>query len=137
MRKYWMFLLFIAVSVAFPAFARPQAGTMLHKGKKGDIAVTTTLHMDGVKLEPGEYTVQHRTSGSDHFLRLQKWEEVSNTEAAGTQVPFTVGGVKCEVQPAKGTITETRVYTEKKGGETWITKIEVKGENVVHIIPTK
>lgn len=137
MRIKWLILPLAGVLLAGFVRAGGQTQTALKKGKKGDITVTSILRMDGVTLQPGEYTVQHRTSGSDHYIRLTKWETGRpHPKRAPDLIPTDAGVVRCEVQPVDGKIKKTRVYTETIGKDTWVTKIEVKGENVVHIIPT-
>jgi hypothetical protein len=56
-----------------------------------------------------------------------------------TELPYTyteqdkVGELKCRVEPAPGPIKHTTVYTINDGGTPRITKIAIKGEDVLHV----
>jgi hypothetical protein len=42
--------------------------------------------------------------------------------------------VKCRLEPAAGPIKETTVYTVTDGGVQRVTKIAIKGEDVLHVL---
>lgn len=135
MRRH-LFPLLLLVSASMVAFGQDKTSPGLKVGHRGTITIETTLKMDGVTLEPGEYMLQHRVIGSDHYVRFHKMEGSSNPSEAYPQlVPTDEGVVKCKVERAGTKFKETRVITEKKGTEIWVTRVEVEGEKVVHIIP--
>ncbi len=128
-------LMLLSALISSVAIAQTKPYQVLKAGKKGDIAITQTTQFGSVTLAPGSYQVQHRASGSEHYIRFMKWEEVPNASEAYPQiVPGETGVVKCKVEPAPSQFKETTVFTEKKDGQIRITKIQIKGESVVHVI---
>jgi len=87
-------------------------------------------------LRPDTYVVQHRVSRGDHFVRFIELKQV---EAQTNESNYTyteedkAGEVKCRLEPAGGSIQETTVYTVTDGSVLRITKVAIKGENVVHV----
>jgi hypothetical protein len=110
----------------------------LKVGKKGEITLTQQTKVGDTVLQPDTYVVQHRTSGGDHFVRFVELKQVESQPS--TELPYTyteqdkVGEIKCNPQPATGPINETTVYTVIENGMQRITKVEIKGEDVVHVL---
>ena len=107
-------------------------------GKKGEITLAEAMKVEDRVLEPGTYVVQHRESHGDHFVRFLKLTVLDYSMAdTGSSDTYTVednaGEIKCRVEPASGPIKQTTVYTVTENGTERITKVAIRGENVVHI----
>ena len=125
-------LLWAATAAAAPA----QKEHALKAGKKGEITLSQQTKVGNVVLPPDTYVVQHRVSHGDHFVRFLELKQVkySTTEINDTYTEQdNAGEIKCRVEPATGRIQQTTVYTVTDGGAVRITKVAIKGENVVHV----
>jgi hypothetical protein len=106
-------------------------------GKKGEITLTQPTEVGEVVLQPDTYVVQHRVAGRDHFVRFVELKPVDAHPT--TEIPYTyteqdkAGELKCRVEPATGTIKDTRVYTIDEGGTPRITMVAIRGEDVFHV----
>lgn len=125
-------LLWTVAAAAAPA----QKEHALQVGKKGEITLTKQTKVGNVVLRPDTYVVQHRVSGGDHFVRFVELKQVEYQTHEGNYT-YTeqdkAGEVKCRLVPAGGPIKETTVYTVTDGGMLRITKVAVKGEDVIHV----
>lgn len=125
-------LLWTLAAAAAPA----QKEHALKVGKKGEITLTQQTKVGNMVLQPDTYVIQHRVSGGNHFVRFVELKQV---EAQSTEGNYTyteqdkAGEIKCRLEPAAGPIKETSAYTVTDGGVVRITKVEIKGENVVHV----
>jgi hypothetical protein len=121
---------------ATAAVASGQKAHALKVGRKGEITLTQPTKVGGIVLQPDTYVVQHRVSGGDHFVRFVELKQVETQSIEGTYT-YTeqdkAGELKCRVEPAAGPIKETTVYTTKEGGTPRITKVAIKGEDVLHV----
>jgi hypothetical protein len=130
------FLLFSAAIAAVPM----QKQHAMKVGKRGEITLTQATKAGDKVLQPGTYVVQHRISGSDHFVRFVELKEVelANPSTDAGPVTYTeahkAGEIPCKVEPATAPIEETVVYTLKDNGVLRITKVAIKGESVWHIL---
>ncbi len=128
-----LFLLWTVTAAAAPN----QKAHALKVGKKGEITLTQPTKVGEIVLRPDTYVVQHRVSGSDHFVRFVELKQMESQPS--TELPFTyteqdkAGELKCRVEPATGPIKETTVYTINEGGTPRITKVAIKGEEVLHV----
>jgi hypothetical protein len=138
-RKTVMFALF-ALSLLWTiasAVASTQKEQVVKVGKRGEITLTKPTKVDGIVLQPDTYVIQHRTFGGNHFVRFVELKQMEAQPA--TELPYTyteadkAGEIPCRVEPATGTIKETRAYIVTESGEPRITKVEIKGEDVVHV----
>jgi hypothetical protein len=106
-------------------------------GKKGEITLAQPTTVGDKVLQPGTYVVQHRVSGGDHFVRFVELKTVERMDAE-TRFTYTeadkAGEIKCRVEPAPGPINETTVYTAPGSAGQRITKVAIKGEDVVHVL---
>lgn len=128
-----LLLLWTVAAMAAPG-PKEQA---LKVGKKGEITLSQPTKAGDTVLQPDTYVVQHRTSGSDHFVRFveMKQVEVQTTEGNYTYTEADKAGeFKCTTEAAKGPIKETTVYTVIENGVPRITKVVIKGEDVVHVL---
>ena len=139
MRTVLLAILGCVLLWAVTASADAQQTEHAHKvGKKGEITLAQQTKVGDKTLEPGTYLVQHRVSHGDHFVRLIELKQV---EAQSTDAGYythterdKAGEVKCRLEPAAGPIKETTVYTVTDGGVLRVTKIAIKGEDVLHVL---
>ena len=130
----------LGLSLLWTATAAAAPGQKVHTlkiGKKGEITLSRPTKVGDIVLQPDTYVVQHRVSGSDHFVRFVELKQVEAEPT--TELPYTyteqdkAGELKCRVEPAAGRIKETEVYTTNEGGVPRITKVAIKGEDVLHV----
>jgi hypothetical protein len=109
----------------------------LKVGKKGEITLTQPTKIGDTVLQPDTYVVQHRISGDDHFVRFLELKQVQTETGSGhggavVTYSYTVennaGEIKCRVEPLG---TKAKATTVSFSGDR-ITKITIKGEDVVH-----
>jgi hypothetical protein len=119
------------------AAAPPQKEHALKVGKKGEITLTQQTKVGNVVLQPDTYVVQHRVSGGNHFVRFVELKQVEAQQTTEGNYTYTeedkAGELKCRLEPAAGPIKETTAYTVTDGGVARITKVAIKGEDVVHV----
>ena len=105
-------------------------------GKKGEITLTEPTKVGDRVLQPDTYVVQHRLLGGEHFLRFVELKKAQHWSKEWNVIytePDPDAEVKCRVEPSASPITETKVYMVRQNGLDRITKITIKGEDVVHI----
>lgn len=111
----------------------------LKVGKKGEITLTRQTKVGNKVLQPDTYVIQHRVSGGNHFVRFVELKQVEAQPINAEQSPYTyteddkAGELKCRLEPAAGPIKETTAYTMSDGGVVRITKVAIKGEDVIHV----
>lgn len=105
-------------------------------GKKGEFTLTRPTEAGERVLQPGTYVVQHRISGDSHFVRFTELKKVENSKGEEGFTYSEPGNdeVRCNLEPAGATAKETTVTIRTEGGGDRITKVSIKGENVVHEI---
>jgi hypothetical protein len=108
----------------------------LKVGKQGEFTLTRPTEAGEKVLQPGTYVVQHRISGDSHFVRFTELKKVENSkgEEGFTYKEQSSDEVRCNLEPAGATAKETTVTIRTEGGGDRITKVSIKGENVVHEI---
>lgn len=125
-------LLWTATAVAAPK----QKEHTLKVGKRGEITLTKPTKVDGIVLQPDAYVIQHRVSGSEHFVRFVELKQVEAQPPADLPYTYTeadkAGEVNCRIEPVE-TVQETTAYVVTENGVPRITKVEIKGENVAHV----
>jgi hypothetical protein len=124
-------------AVAITAASNPKE-YRIKVGKRGEITLTQVTKVKDRVLEPGAYMVQHRESHGDHFVRFLELKVLDYSMAdTGSSDTYTAednaGEIKCRVEPASGPIKQTTVYTVTENGTERITKVAIRGENVVHV----
>jgi len=108
----------------------------LKVGKKGEITLTQQTKVGDRVLEPGTYVIQHRVSGNEHFVRFVELKQVEtwDPESRYTYTEHNnAGEIGCRVEPATGPIKDTTASIVTTGGVQRITKVAIKGEDVLHI----
>ncbi len=117
--------------------ATAQKEHALKVGKKGEITLTQQTKAADTVLQPDTYVVQHRVSGGDHFVRFIELKKVEDNNGIEGPITYTeqdkAGEIKCRVEPASASAKETTVYTVTENGTQRITRVVIKGENVVHV----
>ena len=106
----------------------------LRVGKKGEITLTHKAMVAGTELRPGKYVIQHRNAGDQHFVRFVELSKVSNAGRFTYTEEEKAGEIPCKVEPAGEAVKQTTAYyvTEHEGGIR-ITKVAIRGEDVVHV----
>lgn len=105
-------------------------------GKEGEITLSQPTKVGDRVLPPNTYVVQHRTSGGDHFVRfveLKKAQAWTTERNVIYTEPDSAGEIKCRVEPAAAPNKETTVSIAHENRGDRITKVAIKGEDVVHI----
>lgn len=142
-RAFWfacgMGLLFsiAGATVHRPGHEQPQQGSEHPKGmrgqeqqpvmvgKKGEVSFAFETKVGELTLRPGVYKFQHRVDKGGHYVRF--------TELGKRGIREVAGEVKCAIEPVGEESSRTVVYSIDERGTRRVTRIEVKGENVVHV----
>jgi hypothetical protein len=124
----------LLLSMTTVAVASENHEHSLTVGKKGEITLTQPTEAGDKVLQPGTYVVQHRSSGDSHFVRFIELKQVENSkgEQKFTYTEQSNAEVRCSLEPPGATAKETTVTIRAEGGGDRITKVTIKGENVVH-----
>ena len=93
--------------------------------KKAEITLTKASQVGDVTLPAGAYDFRHVVSGGQHFATF--------VGPKGVATKTTVK-VKCTNQPLKQKATQTFVVVERVGGVDKVTRIEIAGEDVAHVL---
>lgn len=120
------------------AFAFATAEQMVKVGKKGDVTFNEPTQVGDITLPAGHYVFQHRVSGEDHSVKVVGGKEMQHAGSSMT-LPMRVGptiskGIKCTVEPLNQKVDQTKVYIDTTTGVRKVTRIEVAGENVAHVL---
>jgi hypothetical protein len=103
-------------------------------GKKGEIMFDQETKVGDVTLKPGHYQLQHRVEGSDHLVHFTEFKGMHGyTKWSGPSGIAHPGEVKCRLEPLPAKASQTQVTLNTANGERRITRIEIAGENVVHV----
>lgn len=109
----------------------------IETGKRGESTLSQPTKVGDTVLQPDTYVVQHRVSGSDHFVRFVELKEVQDWNGIGGPITYTedqkAGEIPCRIEPAANPIKKTAIFTITENGTVQITKIVIKGENVAHL----
>ena len=128
-------------NVSAAAAPGQQHDKTMKTGKKGEITLTQPTKIGDTTLQPGTYVVQHRVSGNDHFVRLTELKKLQELMPGGEGAGWytytqenNAGEIKCKVEPAGATIEATKVTIATGADSPRITKVAIKGENVLHVL---
>jgi hypothetical protein len=94
-------------------------------GKKAEIVLVKPAQVGGVTLPAGRYIFQHVVSAGQHIATFKG--------PNGTASAITTK-VKCTNEPLTQKVTQTSVVVENFGGVDRIIRIEIAGEDVVHVL---
>lgn len=135
-RIYRSAALILSCLLSVAAFGATNTRSTVKVGHEADIRITRTVSIGGTVLQPGMYMIQHRVKGAEHFLHIQRSE--MDPYIVGNGYPqydlMDVANVKCSIQRAPGTISQTKLITKTVAGNTSVVELAIQGENVVHII---
>lgn len=130
-------LLFTCLSLLFWTVAAAAAPTQkehaLKAGKKGEITLTQPTKVGDVLLQPDTYVVQQLVSGNGHFVRFIELKRVARTGQDTYTEADQAGEIKCRFEAAAGQINQTTADFTTEDGSPRITKIAIKGEDVLHV----
>lgn len=104
-------------------------------GKTGEVTFDKETKVGELTLKPGRYKFQHRVEGSNHFVHFTEWTRpdtgpirLQTTEKAHP------GEVQCRVESLTKKVSATTLYLTTEGNVQRITKVEVEGENIAHLL---
>lgn len=113
---------------------------VLKTGKEGEITLTQPTKVGDVTLQPDTYVVQHRVSGSQHFVRFMQIKKLHELNVAPESMGWytyteqnNAGEIKCRVESTGKTFQETMVDITAENGSPRITRVAIKGEDDWHI----
>ena len=115
----------------FAGSSATAAGT---NGKKGQITLRSETEVGDLVLKPGTYRVQHRVEGSDHVIHFEALTKGNPYYSTVAGVKGHPGEIKCRLEPLSGKVRHTAVYTRKDGDIYRVTKVEIGGESVAHLL---
>lgn len=98
---------------------------MVEVGKKGEVSFAVETKVGDLTLRPGLYRFQHRVENGGHYVRF--------TELGKRGIKEVAGEVKCAIEPAGEEFSRTAIFSDSEGGMNRVGRIEVRGENVVHV----
>lgn len=98
---------------------------MVEVGHKGEVSFAVETKVGDLTLNPGLYGFQHRVENGQHYVRF--------TELGKRGIREVAGDVKCAIEPVGEEFTRTAVFTSNEGGVNRVVRIEVRGENAVHV----
>jgi hypothetical protein len=129
------FALLFALSISIAAAKTPEEKA-LKVGKRGEITLTQATHAGEQILPPASYVVQHRDSGSEHFVHFHTivTPEPTNESYFYPYVGPVAGEIKCRMESTAVPVTETTVYIVTENGIPRITKVAIKGEMALHVL---
>lgn len=136
MRRFWLSVI-LAVGMASLMFVNVAAAAdqqVIKVGKKGEIMFDQETKVGDVTLKPGHYQLQHRVEGSDHLVHFTEFKGMHGyMQGRGPSGIAHPGEVKCRLEPLPAKASQTKVSLNTANGERRITRIEIAGENVVHV----
>ena len=134
MRKSWLLAILVAIvtSMLFVNVAAAADQQIMKVGRKGEIMLDQVTKIGDITLKPGEYQVQHRVDGQDHFIQFVAFKSAHHLHTAWSGTPG-IGGVKCSLETLPAKASDTRVTIDTAGGERRVIRIQIAGENVAHV----
>ena len=131
-------LLTVAAAVLFYTGAAAIAQQHEHEmkiGKTGDVTFDKETKVGDLTLKPGRYKFQHRVDSGNHFVHFTEWQkESTGVIQLSTGPKAHPGEVQCRVETLSKKVSATTLYLTDEGTGQRITKVEVEGENVAHIL---
>ena len=141
MKNRWLLLstavMVAAIVMSGITIAAAAEQQVIKVGKKGDIVSQEPTQVGDITLPAGNYVVQHRVSGEDHFIKFVGAKEMQHAGTSMTTTmqmgPTTSKEMKCTVEPLNKKVKQTGVFIDNSSGMRKVTRIEVAGENVAHV----
>ena len=109
---------------------------ILEQQKPAEIRVSKPVKVGNLTLSPGEYFLHYQIEGSHHFVRISKVVTVVDVhpEYSVNTYTYDVGDVNCELVFLPGKAPRTRVSEVSQQGVNRITKLEIKGDSIDHVL---
>lgn len=141
MKNRWLLLSMVVMVAATLVLGTTVAAAadqqVIKVGKKGEIDFDQPTQVGDVTLPAGHYVLQHRVSGSDHFVKFVGAKEMQHAGSSMTMPmqmgPTTTKEIKCRVEPLNQKVEQTAAIIDTEGGVRRIIRVEVAGENVAHV----
>lgn len=141
MKNRWLVLstavMVAAIVISGITIAAAADQRVVKVGKKGDIVFQEPTQVGDITLPAGNYVVQHRVSGDDHFIKFVGAKEMQHAGSSMTTTmqmgPTTSKEIKCTIEPLSQKVKQTAVFIDNASGTRKVTRIEVAGENVAHV----
>lgn len=128
-------LLSVLIGIGFAADAADQETQIV--GKQGWVLLESDTKVGGSVLKPGIYYMRHENAeGTQHVLSFQKVGDpdlalqYSDKGLVGEPIRVT-----CKLRRLPARAKHTTVTTVRENGGHRITQVEIKGENVIHVLP--
>jgi hypothetical protein len=117
-------LIVLAVTAALGGAAETEE--VLKAGEQGNITLNVTAVAGDLILRPGNYRVQHRADGGEHFMRFTRvgWTRQPPQKTPPRRVTVIEAEVNCDVEPLNHEVTDTTFYVRTEDGATRLTRIE-------------
>ena len=116
-------------------------------GEKGEITLTTETRIADITLKPGRYYIDHRVQETlqprrvfAHYIHFTEVTPESTQrrraarEALGGTAVAHPGEIECKVEALPKKASKTTVVTTIEDGVPRITRIEIAGENMAHVL---
>ena len=92
--------------------------------KQGKITLRVDHKVGDQTLKAGDYKVNHRASGSGHFIHFTP---------VGRRGAETIEPVQCKLEPSGKKVTQTRVDAVTEAGMRRIVSLKVRGNNAAFV----
>lgn len=100
----------------------------LKVGKQGELSIMQETQIGGRMLPAGEYRIKHLAQGEDHVIVVNQWNQ---SGSFGKEV----ARVECTLEPLGRKVQQSQFIIKRdEAGRPVITEIQVKGENVRHLL---
>jgi hypothetical protein len=106
----------------------------LKVGKTGEVTLQKETIVGNMTLKPGRYQFQHRVEGEEHFVHFTEWTKQNPLSGHSGEPKAQAGEVKCQVEPLNKKVSDTTLFFTTEGGTQRLVKVEIEGENVVHVL---
>ena len=104
-------------------------------GKTGEVTFDKETKVGDLTLKPGRYKFQHRIAGTDHVVHFTEWTKPNpGPILLRTTEKAYPGEVQCKTEALNKKVVATTLYMTTEGNVQRITKVEVEGENVAHLL---
>lgn len=134
-----LILTFLILQVWAVGFAR-ETLNKIKTGIRDEITLSSVTKVGTLTLQPGQYILEHRMSHGKHAMHFVSFIPYGGLPGHGrTYYPSgpmgisEVGKQACELEPLKAKVEQTRIFLAEENGVKWISRIEIKGENVAHL----
>ncbi len=108
----------------FPASGIADDSQEMDVSKQGQWTFSTDHKVGDQTLKPGDYKVNHRARGSDHFIHFTP---VDNSSAE------VIVPVECKLEPSGKKMKESRALIVTEAGMKRIVNLKVRGNNAAFV----